>query len=58
MIILGTVVSIIVGVLVLVKLPDASEFVVGTLIGVDFIVSGISLVMLGTEARKIGGALS
>ena len=58
LIIFGAILSIVLGFMVLMKLPQSSEFVVGTLIGLDFITSGISILMFGGGARKLGGALN
>jgi uncharacterized membrane protein HdeD (DUF308 family) len=56
-IIFGAIMSMVIGVVVLAKLPEASEFVVGTLIGLDLISSGISTLIFGSGARRLGGAL-
>jgi uncharacterized membrane protein HdeD (DUF308 family) len=58
LLIVGGIVSIVVAILIWMKLPEASEVVVGTLIGLDFIMSGISIVVFGTGARKLGGAIT
>jgi len=52
------IVSIIVGILIWAKLPEASEVVVGTLIGLAFIMNGISIIVFGTGARKMGGTVA
>ena len=54
----GGILSIILGILIWMKLPEASEVVVGTVIGLDFIMSGVSILMFGTGARKLVGALA
>ncbi len=50
--------SMVMGVLIWLKLPAASEVVVGTLIGLDFITSGVSIIVFGIGARKLGGAVA
>jgi uncharacterized membrane protein HdeD (DUF308 family) len=52
------IVSIILSILIWTKLPAATEMVVGTLIGLDFIMSGISIIVFGIGARKLGGAVA
>ena len=52
------IVSIVLSILIWMKLPAASEVVVGTLIGLDFIMSGVSITVFGIGARKLGGAVA
>lgn len=51
------IVSIVLAILIWMKLPEASKVVVGMLIGLDFVMSGVSLLVFGTGARKLGGAI-
>ena len=55
LIIASGIVSIILAILIWMKLPEASELVVGTLIGLNFIVSGVSILVFGTVVRKLSG---
>jgi uncharacterized membrane protein HdeD (DUF308 family) len=41
------IVSIVLSILIWMKLPEASEVVIGTLIGLDFIMSGVSIIVFG-----------
>ena len=58
LLIVSGIVSIVLAILIWMKLPEASELMVGMLIGLDFIMSGISIVVFGTGARKLGGAIA
>ena len=56
--IIGGIVSIVLAILIWMKLPEASELMVGMLIGLDFIMSGVAILVFGTGARKLSGALA
>ncbi len=58
LLIVSGIVSIVLAILIWMKLPEASEVVVGMLIGLDFIMSGVSILVFGTGARKLGGAIA
>ncbi len=45
--------SVVLGVLLLSRLPESSVFFVGILVGVDFISDGFGLIMLGSAVRKV-----
>ena len=56
--IVSGIVSIVVAILIWVKLPASSEVLIGVLIGIDFIMTGGSIIAVGTGARKLGGAMA
>jgi len=58
LLIVSGIVSIVLAILIWMKLPEASELMVGMLIGLDFIMSGVSILVFGTGARKLGGAIA
>ena len=58
LLIVSGIVSIVVAILIWMKLPEASELMVGMLIGLDFIMSGVSILVFGTGVRKLGGAIA
>ena len=58
MVIFSGLVSIGLAVLILAKLPVASEVAVGVLVGIDFISSGSSLTLLAVRAKKFAGAVA
>ena len=58
LLIVSGIVSIVLAILIWMKLPEASELMVGMLIGLDFIMSGVSLLVFGTGTRKLGGAIA
>jgi uncharacterized membrane protein HdeD (DUF308 family) len=47
------IVALIVGFMLIYQLPNASLWFIGFLVGVEFIVDGISLIALGTAVRKV-----
>lgn len=52
------IVSIVVAILIWVRLPASSEVIIGILIGIDFMMTGVSIIVFGTGARKLGGAMA
>jgi len=51
-------VTILLGILIWVHWPANSEWVVGTLIGISFIVSGVSRLMLSMAVRKVANKVA
>jgi len=47
------IVTILLGVLIYVHWPGTSDFVIGTLIGISFIISGVSRLMLSLAVRRL-----
>jgi uncharacterized membrane protein HdeD (DUF308 family) len=52
-ILFDAIVTILLGILIWVHWPSNSEWVVGTLIGISFIVSGVSRLMLSLSVRRV-----
>jgi len=57
MILFSGIASIVLGILIMAKLPSSSEVAVGVLLGIDFIGSGMSLVWIAMRAKDLAGAL-
>jgi uncharacterized membrane protein HdeD (DUF308 family) len=51
MLVLSGVVSVFIGIAVLVKLPESSEFLIGSLIGLNLIQTGITLIWIARKAK-------
>ena len=58
MVVFSGLASIVLAVLILAKLPVASEVAVGVLIGIDFISSGSSLTWVAVQAKRITSAVA
>ena len=56
--ILSGVVSIILAVMIWMRLPESSEAVVGLLLGIDFLMTGASMIVTGVSGRMVVSALS
>jgi uncharacterized membrane protein HdeD (DUF308 family) len=54
-ILFDAIVTILLGALILAHWPSTSEWVIGTLVGVSFIASGVSRLMLSLAVRKLAG---
>jgi uncharacterized membrane protein HdeD (DUF308 family) len=52
-VLLGGIVSLLLGMMIWRGLPDAAYWVIGTFIGIDLLFSGLSWVMLGLAARNL-----
>lgn len=50
------VVSLILGALIAAELPDAADWAIGLLLGIMFLVDGVSMIVLGWMARRAGTA--
>jgi uncharacterized membrane protein HdeD (DUF308 family) len=48
------VLSLILGALIAAELPDSSDWAIGLLLGIMFLVDGVSLIVLGWTARRAG----
>jgi uncharacterized membrane protein HdeD (DUF308 family) len=48
------VLSLILGVLIAAELPDSSDWAIGLLLGIMFLVDGVALIVLGWMARRAG----
>ena len=53
---LNGVVSLILGALIAAELPDSSDWAIGLLLGIMFLVDGVSMIVLGWTARRAGRA--
>ena len=53
---LNGVVSLILGALIAAELPDSSDWAIGLLLGIMFLVDGVSMIVLGWMARRAGRA--
>ena len=53
---LNGVVSLILGALIAAELPDAADWAIGLLLGIMFLVDGVSMIVLGWMARRAGSA--
>jgi uncharacterized membrane protein HdeD (DUF308 family) len=51
---LNGVVSLILGALIAAELPDSSDWAIGLLLGIMFLVDGVSMIVLGWMARRAG----
>lgn len=51
---LNGVLSLILGALIAAELPDSSDWAIGLLLGIMFLVDGVSLIVLGWMARRAG----
>jgi uncharacterized membrane protein HdeD (DUF308 family) len=54
-ILFDAIVTILLGALIWAHWPINSEWVVGTLVGISFIVSGVSRLMLSMAVRRVAG---
>jgi len=57
MLLFSGIVSIVLAILIWAKLPTSSELAIGVLIGIDFIISGMSLVLIAMRAKEFAEAL-
>lgn len=57
MVLFSGIASIVLAILIWAKLPTSSEFAIGILIGIDFIISGVSLASVAMRAKSFAGAL-
>ena len=57
MLLFSGIVSIVLAILIWAKLPTSSELAIGVLIGIDFIISGMSLVLIAMRAKEFAAAL-
>ncbi len=57
MILVSGIASIVLAILIWAKLPTSSELAIGILIGIDFIISGLSLVSIAMRAKAFAGTL-
>jgi uncharacterized membrane protein HdeD (DUF308 family) len=55
-ILFDAIVTVLLGALIVVHWPVSSEWVVGTLVGISFIASGVSRVMLSFGVRKLASS--
>ncbi len=56
--ILSGVLSITIGVMIWMRLPESSEAIVGLLVGIDFLMTGASMIVTGVSGRNVVSALS
>lgn len=49
----NAVLSIVIGLIILVDMPDAAEWAIGLLVGIDFIFAGWGLISLGMTGREL-----
>ena len=52
------IVSLVLAVLIFAKLPSASEVVIGVIIGIDMLMSGITMTMIAMKVRSVSNTLT